>query len=140
MGTLKNVSNEQKIEMPIAENLMVGLAIGMSFEGFRPVVYFERHDFMLVAADAIINHADKIERLSHGEFSVPVIFKSVVADGGLFYAGPVHSQNFTELFTKSVNFPVLIPKTPSEVVAMYKFAEKANRPVMIVEHKKYIEP
>ncbi len=140
MGTLKNVSSEQKIEMPIAENLMVGLAIGMSFEGFKPVVYFERHDFMLVAADAIINHADKIERLSHGEFSVPIIFKSVVADGGLFYGGPVHSQNFTELFAKSVNFPVLIPKTPSEVVAMYKFAENTNGPVMIVEHKKYIEP
>ena len=52
---------------------MVGLAIGMSFEGFKPVVYFERHDFMLVAADAIGNHVDKIERISHGEFKVPVI-------------------------------------------------------------------
>ena len=64
MGTLKNVPQDQKIETPVAENLMVGLAIGMSFEGFKPVVYFERHDFMLVAADAIGNHVDKIERIS----------------------------------------------------------------------------
>ena len=67
MGTLKDVPDDQKIETPVAENLMVGLAIGMSFEGFKPVVYFERHDFMLVAADAISNHIDKIERISHGE-------------------------------------------------------------------------
>ena len=70
---------------------MVGLAIGMSFEGFKPVVTLST-DFMLVAADAIGNHIDKIERISHGEFRVPVILKTVVDDGGLFYSGPTHSQ------------------------------------------------
>ena len=63
IGTLKDVSDDQKLETPVAENLMAGLAMGMSFEGFNPVIYFERHDFMLVAADAIINHIDKIERI-----------------------------------------------------------------------------
>ena len=76
IGTLKDVPDEQKLETPVAENLMAGLAIGMSFEGFLPVVYYERHDFMLVAADAIINHIDKIERISHGEFKCPVIIGS----------------------------------------------------------------
>ena len=42
MGTLKDVPQDQKIETPVAENLMVGLAIGMSFEGFKPVVYFDK--------------------------------------------------------------------------------------------------
>jgi pyruvate/2-oxoglutarate/acetoin dehydrogenase E1 component len=65
MGTLGGVDDSQKIETPVAENLMTGLAIGMSFEGFKPVLYFERHDFMLVAADAIINHINYIERISH---------------------------------------------------------------------------
>jgi hypothetical protein len=63
MGTLKTVPKDQKLETPVAENLMSGLAIGMSFEGYTPVLYFERHDFMLVAADAIGNHIDKIERI-----------------------------------------------------------------------------
>jgi deoxyxylulose-5-phosphate synthase len=87
MGTLAGVSDEQKIETPVAENLMTGLAIGMSFEGYRPVVYYERHDFMMVAADAIINHINHIERISHGEYKVPVILRSVVADSGPFYSG-----------------------------------------------------
>jgi len=137
MGTLKNVPDDQKIETPVAENLMVGLAIGMSFEGFKPVVYFERHDFMLVAADAIGNHIDKIERISHGEFKVPVILKTVVDDGGLFYSGPTHSQNFTRLFREMVDFPVLEPLSSEEALEMYRYAKDSEGPVMIVEHKKY---
>ena len=137
MGTLKEVPQDQKIETPVAENLMVGLAIGMSFEGFKPVVYFERHDFMLVAADAIGNHVDKIERISHGEFKVPVVFKTVIDDGGLFYSGPTHSQDFTNVFRELVDFPVLHPETPEEALDMYRYAKDSDGPVMIVESKKF---
>lgn len=137
MGTTINVPYDQKIETPVAENLMVGLAIGMSFEGFKPVVYFERHDFMLVAADAIGNHVDKIERISHGEFKVPVILKTVIDDGGLFYSGPTHSQDFTSTFREMVSFPVLEPMTAGEVLSAYNFAASSLQPVMIVEHKKF---
>jgi hypothetical protein len=135
MGHLINVDQKQKIETPVAENLMVSLAIGMSFEGFLPVVYFERHDFMLVAADAIGNHLDKINRISHGEFNPRVILKTVVDDGGLFYSGPTHSQNFTEVFRALVSFPILEPKTPTEYFDMYSFALESTDPVMIVERK-----
>jgi pyruvate dehydrogenase E1 component beta subunit len=137
MGTLKNVSASQKIETPVAENLMVGLAMGMSFEGFKPVVYFERHDFMLVAADAIGNHVDKIERISHGEYKAPIIFKTVTDDGGLFYSGPTHSQNFTSAFRELFNFPVLDPQTPEEVLDVYRYAKESDGATMIVERKSF---
>lgn len=135
MGTLVNVPDKYKIETPVAENLMTGLAIGMSFEGFRPVVYYERHDFMLVAADAIINHLNHIERISHGEFTCPVILRAVVADAGPFYSGPTHSQNFTELFRSSVKFPVYSPQDGPRMLAAYTLASASSRPSMIVEKK-----
>ena len=135
MGTLAGVDDSQKIETPVAENLMTGLAIGMSFEGFKPVVYYERHDFMLVAADAIINHINYIERISHGEYKVPVILRSVVADSGPFYSGPTHSQDFTEGFKKMVTFPIYVPTTGSEAAIAYKKAIASDRPCMIVEKK-----
>lgn len=136
MGTLKSIDNSKKIETPVAENLMAGLAIGMSFEGFRPVVFFERHDFMLVAADAIVNHANYIERISHGKYKCPVIFKTVVADGGFFYSGPTHSQDFTEGFRKMVSFPIYDPKNGKEMLEAYRKAIVSNRPSMIVERKR----
>jgi pyruvate dehydrogenase E1 component alpha subunit len=135
MGTLKGVDKSQKIETPVAENLMTGLGIGMSFEGFKPVIYYERHDFMLVAADAIVNHINHIERISHGEYKVPVILRSVVADSGPFYSGPTHSQDFTEGFKKLVSFPIYVPNTGAEAAIAYKKALLSNRPSMIVEKK-----
>jgi len=135
MGTLKNVNDDQKIETPVAENLMAGLAIGMSFEGITPVLYFERHDFMLVAMDAIINHIDKIERISHGEFKVPVIIRAVTADAGPFYSGITHSQDFTNLFKEAVDFPVIDPKNGIEVLKAFRGALKSGRPSMIIERK-----
>lgn len=135
MGTLANVPIDQKIETPVAENLMVGLGIGMSLEGLIPIVYFERHDFLLVAADAIVNHLAKMERISHGEFKPKVILKTVVDDGGLFYSGPTHSQDFTSAFRNMVDFPVLVPSNASEAIDMYNFALSCEGPVMVVEKK-----
>lgn len=135
MGTLKEVSDEQKLETPVAENLMSGLAIGMSFEEFLPVLYFERHDFMMVAMDAIVNHIDKIERISHGEFKVPVIIRAVTADGGPFYSGITHSQDFTEVLKAAVTFPVYDPKNGKEILEAFRNARDSKRPAIIVERK-----
>jgi len=135
IGTLKDVPDEQKLETPVAENLMAGLAIGMSFEGFTPVVYFERHDFMLVAADAIINHIDKIERISHGEFKCPVIIRAVTADAGPFYSGITHSQDFTKVFKEAVSFPVHDPVTGDDVIRAFRGAKESGKPAMIIERK-----
>ena len=135
MGTLKEVPAEQKLETPVAENLMSGLAIGMSFEEFLPVLYFERHDFMMVAMDAIVNHVDKIERISHGEFKVPVIIRAVTADGGPFYSGITHSQDFTEVLKAAVTFPVYDPKNGKEILEAFRNARDSKRPAIIVERK-----
>ena len=135
IGTLAGVPNEQKLETPVAENLMTGLAIGMSFEGFLPVIYFERHDFMLVAADAIINHIDKIERLSHGEFKVPILIRAVTADAGPFYSGITHSQDFTKMFESVLSFPVVDPKDGVELQKAILDFKESKRPLMLIERK-----
>jgi pyruvate dehydrogenase E1 component alpha subunit len=135
MGTLKNVPLEQKLETPVAENLMSGLAIGMSFEGFLPILYFERHDFILNALDAIINHIDKIERISHGEYKVPVVIRAVTADAGPFYSGITHSQDFTKLLEFGVSFPVEDPKEGKDVLRAFRDAVESKRPVVVIERK-----
>jgi pyruvate dehydrogenase E1 component alpha subunit len=135
MGTLKNVPIDQKLETPVAENLMSGLAIGMSFEGIKPVLYFERHDFMLVAMDAIGNHIDKIERISHGEYKLPIIIRAVEAFGGPFYSGPTHHQDFTNVLKTLVDFPVLDPVTGVDVLKAFKGAKESGRPAIIIERK-----
>jgi len=135
MGTLANVRGEQKIETPVAENLMGSLALGASFIGFKSIVYYERHDFMLVAADVIGNHISHLERISHGEFIPNIILRTVVSDGGPFYSGPTHSQDLTKVFKELVSFPVLEPQTRFEVIRDYSVAQHSKCPVMVVERK-----
>ena len=135
MGTLKGIPEDQKLETPVAENLMSGLAIGMSFEGFLPVLYFERHDFMLGAFDAIGNHIDKIERISHGEYKAPVIIRAVEAFGGPFYSGPTHHQDFTNVLKTLVSFPVIDPVTGVDALKAFRGAKESGRPSIIIERK-----
>ena len=138
-GTLKDVPFEKKIETPVAENLMIGLAMGLSLEGFKPVVFFERHDFMLNASDGLVNHLDKIEQLSHGEFKMPVIVRAVVGAEKPLNPGLQHTQNFTNIFKEILNFPVYSPRNASEVLRDYEKAMMETGPVMIVEKRDLYE-
>jgi len=141
MGTLKNVQESQLIETPVAENLMVGLATGMSLAGLHPVVFIERFDFILNAADAIVNHLDKIERMSGGEFKPAVILRVVVGNKKKpLYTGETHTQDFTEAFRKMLRMTVLTFED-SSITAAYRYAAagfERGYSTMIVERKDLI--
>jgi acetoin:2,6-dichlorophenolindophenol oxidoreductase subunit beta len=135
-GTLSDVSNEKKIETPVAENLMAGLAIGLAMEDYKPVLFYERHDFMLIALDSLLNHLDKIQSMSKGEYkSPPVIIRAVVGATKPLYPGLQHLQDFTELFKKNLHFPVIEVKTVQEIKEAYERAGKFQGPIMIIERK-----
>jgi len=106
-GTLKDVPEAQLIETPVAENLMMGIAIGLALKGRCPVVYIERFDFITNAMDAIVNHLDKMERISRGEFRPAVIIRALVGSQlRPLYTGSTHVQDFTEAMKRLVSFPV----------------------------------
>ncbi len=134
-GAFKNIPDDQRLETPLAENIMLGLGMGMSLEGIRPVVFFERHEFLLNAMDAIVNTLDVIETISDGEFKMPVIIKAVAGGIKPFYAGLTHTRNLAAAVRGFVSFPVYAPETGAEVQAAYHLAMSAPGPLMISEKK-----
>ena len=138
-GTLARVDEAQLIETPVAENLMTGLAIGLALAGRRPVVYFERMDFMLCAADAIVNHLDKMAVMSAGEFSPGVILRCVVGNTRKpLFTGETHTQDFTDAFSKLLKMPVMTLNHEAHIGSIYAQAHEAIRcggSTMIVEYK-----
>ncbi len=134
-GTLKDIPKEKRIETPLAENLMTGLAIGMSLEGYRPIIFFERHDFMLNALDGLINHSDKIKEMSKGQFEPLIIVRAVIGGTKPLNPGAQHTQDFTEAFRKLIKFPIYKPETSKEVIEAYNLARESKGPVMIIEKK-----
>ncbi|MEK6820280.1 MAG: thiamine pyrophosphate-dependent enzyme, partial [Nanoarchaeota archaeon] len=102
-GTLADIPKEQILETPVAENLMGGLAMGLAIEGFKPVLFFERHDFMLIALDNLVNHLDKLQQMSQGNFSAPLLIRAVLGAKTPLYPGPQHIQDFSDIFKKLFN-------------------------------------
>ena len=139
LGTLLDVPDDQIIEMPVAENLMIGCAIGLSLKGYLPVVFIERMDFLLNGMDAMVNHLDKAKEISHGEFSPAAIIRCVVGNTTKpLYTGATHVQDFSEAVMDMVKFPVFQLKDAEEVDAFYKLAYinwQKGRSTMLVEYK-----
>lgn len=107
-GTLAGIAQDQIIETPVAENLMTGIAIGQSLAGNLPVLYFERMDFMLNAADAIVNHLDAAQYISRGQFKPAVIIRAVVGNRSKpLFTGQTHTQDFTSAFSAMVKMRVV---------------------------------
>src|SRR3990167_2615631 len=87
-STLENVPMSRRIEMPIAEDMQMGISIGLSLMGYIPISLYTRMDFLLLAMNQLVNHLDKIEVMSCGEFIPKVIIRTMVGskkplDGGL---------------------------------------------------------
>ena len=136
LGTLKNVKDEQIIEMPVAENLMMGFAIGLALQGYVPVVFIERMDFLMNAMDAMVNHLDKITKISNKEFFPKVIIRCIVGNiDKPLYTGITHTQDFSEDIKKMVNFPVWKLKDEGDIASLYDLSIKVSNPVMLIEYK-----
>ena len=140
MGTLAGVKPEQIVETPVAENLMTGIACGLSLAGLLPVLYFERADFLLNAADAIVNHIDKLGHISHGEFKPGLIIRVTIGNRTKpLFTGETHTQDFSEPFKLMCShMHVLKPKDAAAVLSSYEFAHGAAKigvATMIFEYK-----
>lgn len=134
-GTLETVPESKKIEMPVAENLMMSSAIGLSIEGYRPIVFFERHDFTLIALDSMVNHLDKIEKMSNGDFKTPVLIRAVIGSKKPLDPGLQHTQDFSRIFKEIFSFPVYEPKNSGEVFDIYNSLKNLEKTAMIIEKR-----
>jgi len=134
-GTMQCVPKESIIEMPVAEALMAGMSTGLSLGGYQPVLIFERHDFTLLALDQIVNHLDKIDIMSKGEFKPKVIIRATVGGIKPFYPGPQHVQDFTEVYEKLFTFPVIRLLNAEQIIDEYTKAINHNESTMLVDYR-----
>jgi pyruvate/2-oxoglutarate/acetoin dehydrogenase E1 component len=130
-GTLKGCE-ESCLEMPVAENLMVGVGIGLSLEGYLPVICIERADFLLACADAIINHVCALQK--YGMKPLPMIIRVTVGTNYPLDPGFQHVQDHTELFRKYL--PVFEFRRDITAVNM---SMRNGFPFMIVDRKELYE-
>jgi pyruvate dehydrogenase E1 component beta subunit len=134
--TFAKVPSRKCIEMPVAEESQMGMAIGMSLMGDLPICIFPRWNFVPRAADQLINHLDRLPLYSG--YRPKVIIRVAVPSKDPFYAGPQHDDDFSEAFAMMLRTVEICRLTkPEHIMPVYKAAAEVERSSIIVEHTEF---
>jgi len=136
-GLLERFGSARIRETPISENGVVGVAVGAAMTGLRPVVEIMFMDFILLAADQIINHAAKLHYIYDGQVSVPLVIRTPAGAGRGY--GASHSQNLESLFLSAPGLKIVVPSNPSDAKGLLASAIADDNPVLFVEPKSLYE-
>jgi len=133
VGLFEKYGDLRVKDTPISEPGFTGLAIGMALTGLRPVVELMFSDFLLVAADQVINQAAKIRYMSGGQANVPMVIRTPIGAGRSSAAQ--HSQSMQAMVAHFPGLKVVVPSTAAEAKGLLKTAIRDNDPVIFFEHK-----
>jgi acetoin:2,6-dichlorophenolindophenol oxidoreductase subunit beta len=132
-GLVERFGPDRVTEMPLAENGMTGVCIGLAMSGFRPVLVHQRIDFALLSLDQLINNAAKLHYVFNGQVTVPLVVRMLIGRG--WGQGPQHAQSLQSLFAHIPGLKVVMPTTPYDAKGMLISAIEDNNPVMFIEHR-----
>src|SRR6201981_2955105 len=130
-GLLDKFGADRVVEAPIAEEAIVGTAIGSAMLGLRPVVEMMTINFSLIAYDQIVNNAAKIRYMFGGEATVPMVIR--MPGGAGHQLSAQHSHSFEVLYGLIPGLLVVAPTTPEDAKGMLKSAIRSDNPVMFLE-------
>jgi len=139
-NTLKTIKDEKKIEMPVFEDLQMGLSIGLALEGYVPINCYPRFDFLILACNQLINHLDKIRYMSNNKMKPRVIIRTSIGSKYPLNGGVQHTQDYTEIFKQiCTEIDVIMLNKPGEILPAFKYAyqREDSKSSLIIEHGDY---
>lgn len=123
----------QRIEMPVAEDFQMGFCTGLALTGVLPVCVFPRFDFLLLAANQLVNHLDKLPWMS--TYRPKVIIRTAVGSTSPLDPGPQHCQDHTQAFMKMLHTVHVQPLTQAEsIMPAYRDALNRKGSTLLVEY------
>jgi pyruvate/2-oxoglutarate/acetoin dehydrogenase E1 component len=139
-NTLKNVDKAQLVELPVTEELQLGMATGMALAGHIPVAVYPRWNFVLLAVSQLVNHLDKLPLMSNGGYKPHVIIRTGIGSERPLHPQFQHVGDFSEAFQKMcVNTEVIRLDEPEMIFPSYQKAlERTDgKTTLLVEYGDY---
>jgi len=136
--TLATVPPKLRLEMPVAEDMQMGMAIGMSLEGLLPICIYPRWNFLLLAANQLINHLDRLPLYSDGGYHPKVIIRTAIPSTVPFNPGPQHDDDFTDAFAMMTRTVKIVRLKEAElIVPAYRAALESEGSTLLVEYTEF---
>jgi 2-oxoisovalerate dehydrogenase E1 component beta subunit len=132
-GLYEEFGEMRVVDTPISESAIVGISIGASMRGYRPVAEMQFADFISCGFDQIVNQAATLRYRYGGRTSVPIVVRA--PSGGGVSGGLYHSQNPEAWFVHRPGLKVVAPSTAYDAKGLLKAAIRDDNPVIYFEHK-----
>lgn len=129
----KRFGKERVIDTPVSELATTGAAVGAALNGYHPIVVHPRMDFMILAADQIVNQAAKWRHMLGGKVSPTIAIRGIVNRGG--EQGAQHSQALHSWYAHVPGLRVLMPATAADARDMLIAAAQSPDPVMYIDDR-----
>ena len=139
-STLKEVSPEKTLEMPINESFQMQFTIGLALAGLVPISVYPRQNFLLIAVSDMVNMLDKIPVISSGQLLAKVLIRVAVGPDSPVHPGHQHVGNYAEAFRNMLTaIEVVELNEPEEIFPAYKYAFERpdHRSTLLIEHGNY---
>jgi len=130
-GLMDRYGKDRVRNTPLCESAIIGIALGLSFKGYKSMVEMQFADFVTCGFNQIVNNLAKI----HYRWGAHADVVIRMPCGGSVGAGPFHSQTNEAWFTKTPGLKVVYPSTPSDAKGLFLAAIRDPNPVLFFEHK-----
>lgn len=132
-GLMAEHGERRVLDTPIAEQAILGTAIGSALKGLRPVAELMFADFAGVCYDQIANQMAKYRYMTGGQVSLPITVRLANGAGAGF--GAQHSQSVENWFLNVPGLKMVAPATPADAYGLLRAAIDDPDPVLFFEHK-----
>ncbi len=133
-GLQKEFGEDRVFDTPLAESGIMGLAVGLSTQGFRPVPEIQFFGFVYEAMDAISGQAARMRFRSGGTKNAPITIRSPF--GGGVHTPELHADSLEGLVAQQPGLKVVIPSSPYDAKGLLISSIRDNDPVVFLEHMK----
>ena len=130
-GFIERFGPDRVMDTPIAEETIVGMAVGSAMEGLRPIAEFQYADFMSSGFDEITTVLSRY----HYRAGVPLPVVLRAPSGGGVRASSFHSINPEPWYAYAGGIKIMCPSFPTDAKGLLKSAIRDDNPSMFLEHK-----
>lgn len=124
---------ERVFDTPIAENAILGSAVGAALAGAKPIVEIMWADFMFVALDQLVNQAANIRYITGGKSNVPLVVRT--QQGATPGSCAQHSQSIEAILAHVPGLKVASAATPHDAYTLLRAAAADPDPCVVIESR-----
>ncbi|MDI9501861.1 MAG: alpha-ketoacid dehydrogenase subunit beta [Bacillota bacterium] len=134
VGLQEEFGKSRSFDTPLAESAIVGTAVGMAINGFKPVVEMQFMGFIYPAVNQIVSHVSRYRNRTRGQRSMPIVIRAPY--GGGIRALEHHSESTEAMFAHIPGLKVVIPSTPYDTKGLLIAAIRDPDPILFLEPKR----